>query len=37
MESSYVRAVGKSDIAVGKMKKVTLEEVKILIANVNGN
>jgi nitrite reductase/ring-hydroxylating ferredoxin subunit len=32
-----VRAVGKSDIAVGKMKKVTLEEVKILIANVNGN
>jgi nitrite reductase/ring-hydroxylating ferredoxin subunit len=37
MESDYVHAAGKSEIAVGKMKKVTLEEVAVLIVNVNGN
>ena len=37
MESGYVRAAGKSEIALGKMKKVTLEGKEILIANVNGN
>ena len=37
MESRYVRVAGKSDIAVGKMKKVTLDDKEILIANVNGN
>jgi 3-phenylpropionate/trans-cinnamate dioxygenase ferredoxin subunit len=37
VESEYVRVAGKSDIAIGKMKKVTLNEKEILIANVNGN
>ncbi len=36
MESEYVRAAGKSEIAVGKMKKVTLDGNAVLIANVNG-
>ncbi len=37
MESEYVHAAVKSEIAVGKMKKVILEEAAVLIANVNGN
>jgi nitrite reductase/ring-hydroxylating ferredoxin subunit len=37
MKSEYFRAAGKSEIALGKMKKVTLEGKEILIANVNGN
>ena len=37
MESGYVHAAGKSEIAVGKMKKVTLDGNEVLIANVNGN
>ena len=37
MEPRYVRAADKSDIGRGKMKKVTLGEVVVLIANVNGN
>ena len=37
MVSEYVRAFGKSEVKVGKMKKVTLGETTILIANVNGN
>lgn len=37
MELGYVRAAGKSEIAMGKMKKVTLGENKVLIANINGN
>jgi nitrite reductase/ring-hydroxylating ferredoxin subunit len=37
MESGYVRVADKSDIGMGKMKKVTLGEVAVLIANVNGN
>jgi 3-phenylpropionate/trans-cinnamate dioxygenase ferredoxin subunit/naphthalene 1,2-dioxygenase system ferredoxin subunit len=37
MESGYVHVAGKSEIAVGKMKKVTLGEAVVLIANVNGN
>jgi nitrite reductase/ring-hydroxylating ferredoxin subunit len=37
MESGYVHAAGKSEIAVGKMKKVTWDGKEVLIANVNGN
>ena len=37
MESSYARVAGKSEIPIGKMKKVTLQGKAILIANVNGN
>src|SRR5665647_1957836 len=37
MKSEYFRAAGKSEIALGKMKKVTLDGKEILIANVNGN
>lgn len=36
MESGFVRVAGKSEIAVGKMKKVTLDDKEILITNVNG-
>lgn len=36
MESGYVRVAGKSEIAISKMKKVTLDDKEILIANVNG-
>jgi nitrite reductase/ring-hydroxylating ferredoxin subunit len=36
VESGYVRAAGRSEIAVGKMKKVTLDGNAVLIANVNG-
>ena len=34
---SYVRVADKSEISMGKMKKVTLDDKEILIANVNGN
>jgi nitrite reductase/ring-hydroxylating ferredoxin subunit len=37
IESGFVRAADKSEIAVGKMKKVTLEDNEVLIASVNGN
>jgi len=37
VESGYVRAVGKAEVPVGKMKSVKLEGKEILIANVNGN
>jgi nitrite reductase/ring-hydroxylating ferredoxin subunit len=37
VESGYVRAASKSEIAVGKMKKVTWEGKEVLIANVNGS
>ena len=37
MESGYVRVAGKSEIPIGKMKKVTLQGKEILIANVNGS
>ena len=37
MESEFVRAADKSEIADGKMKKVRLEDNEVLIANVNGN
>ncbi len=37
VDSEYVRVAAKSDIATGKMKKVTLNDKEILIANVNGN
>lgn len=37
MESGYVRVAGKSEIPIGKMKMVKLEDKEILIANVNGN
>jgi 3-phenylpropionate/trans-cinnamate dioxygenase ferredoxin subunit len=36
MESGYFRAAGKSEIMLGKMKKVTLDGKGILIVNVNG-
>ena len=37
MEPGYFRAVSKSEISVGKMKKVTIDGKEVLIANVNGN
>jgi len=37
MESEYFRAAGKSEITLGKMKKVILYGKEILIVNVNGN
>jgi nitrite reductase/ring-hydroxylating ferredoxin subunit len=37
VESDYVRVADKSEIAGGKMKKVTLDDKEILIANVSGN
>jgi 3-phenylpropionate/trans-cinnamate dioxygenase ferredoxin component len=37
VESGYVRIAGKSEIALGKMKKITLDDKVILVANVNGN
>lgn len=37
MESGYFRAADKSEIALGKMKKVTMYGKEILIVNVNGN
>ena len=37
MEPEYFRAVSKSEIALGKMKKVTIDGKEVLIANVNGN
>ena len=37
MESGYVHVAGKSEIEAGKMKKVTLGKVAVLIANVNGD
>ena len=37
MDTGYVHVADKSDIGMGKMKKFTLGEVVVLIANVNGN
>ena len=37
MESSYVRVADKSEIPIGKMKKISVQGKEILIANVNGN
>lgn len=37
MESGYVRVADKSDIGMGKMKKVALDDIEILIVNVNGD
>jgi nitrite reductase/ring-hydroxylating ferredoxin subunit len=37
VESGYVRAAGKSEIEVGRMKKVVLGEQEVLIVNVNGS
>lgn len=37
MESRFVRVAGISDIDIGKMRKVTVGDISILIANVNGN
>ncbi|MGA2523602.1 MAG: non-heme iron oxygenase ferredoxin subunit [Candidatus Bathyarchaeia archaeon] len=36
MESKYVRVAVESEVGVGKMKKVVLDDIEILIANVNG-
>ncbi len=37
MDTDYAHVAEKSDIGMGKMKKVTLGEVVVLIANVEGN
>jgi nitrite reductase/ring-hydroxylating ferredoxin subunit len=37
VESRFVRVAGISDIDIGKMQKVTVGDISILIANVNGN
>jgi nitrite reductase/ring-hydroxylating ferredoxin subunit len=37
MESGYFHAADKSEVTLGKMKKVTLNGKEILILNVNGN
>jgi nitrite reductase/ring-hydroxylating ferredoxin subunit len=37
VDSGYVRASGKSELAVGEMKKVVLNGRDVLIANVSGN
>ena len=37
MDLEYIRVAGKSDIAIGTMKKFTLNGKEILIANVAGN
>lgn len=37
MESGYITVAEKSEIPVGKMKKVTLQGKEILVANVNDN
>ena len=36
MESGFVRVADKSDVGMGKMKKVTLDDREILITNVDG-
>jgi nitrite reductase/ring-hydroxylating ferredoxin subunit len=36
METGYVQVALTSEIAVGKMKKVTVDDVDVLIANVDG-
>lgn len=35
-EAGYVKVASTSEVPVGKMKKVTLEDKEILVANVNG-
>jgi nitrite reductase/ring-hydroxylating ferredoxin subunit len=35
--SSYVRVADKSEISIGKMKKISIQGKEILIANVNGS
>jgi nitrite reductase/ring-hydroxylating ferredoxin subunit len=37
MESGYVRVADKAEIAMGKMKKITIDDKQILVANINGN
>ena len=37
MDLGFVRIATLSDVLVGKMKKVTLGEKEVLIADVNGN
>ncbi len=37
METSFVKVASKSEIPVGKMKKIQLEGKEILVANVGGN
>ena len=37
METDFVRVTGKSEIPVGKMKKVQFEGKEVLVANVGGN
>jgi len=36
VESGFVRVADKSDVGMGKMKKVTLDDREILITNVDG-
>ena len=37
MDTGYVHVADKSEIGIGKVKKFTLGEVTVLIANVKGN
>lgn len=37
MESGYVRIADKSEIPIGKTKKVAAQDIEILVANVNGS
>ena len=37
VDLEYVKVAGKSDISIGTMKKVTLNDKEILIVNVDGN
>jgi nitrite reductase/ring-hydroxylating ferredoxin subunit len=37
MESGYVRVADKSEIPIGKTKKVVVQGKEILVANVNGS
>ena len=37
MESGYVQVAGISEVPVGVMKKIALQDKEILIANVNGD
>ena len=37
METGYLYAADETEIAEGKMKKATVAEIEILIANVNGS
>jgi nitrite reductase/ring-hydroxylating ferredoxin subunit len=37
LESGYVRVADRSDVGLGEMKKIALDDREILIVNVNGD